>query len=314
MLKGVSWSDFRSCIVEWLNCGQVAVKQFVLGVGCQKGGTTWLHDQLRKSIYFEGGIEKEYHIFDAINIDVCHHFHKTRERLLLDAISAGEKPSSRLFYLNHFYHHPSAYFLYFDSLWSRSESVTTVGDITPTYSGLGVNALRDIKAGLEEKGFDVKVIFLMRDPFERIWSSVRMNKRYLADRKQSRIRRFLGGTANQGRRYSDQEILLSAYKSKEVEMRTRYDLTIQNLEKVFEPNQIFYSLYEDLFRQETIERLSWFLNLDPGVFDVGYTSNVSPKTDEVDDEIRLKICSYYHGVYEFISKRFDVSGKWHNVK
>ena len=40
-------------------------KVFILGVGCQKGGTTWLHKQLDKHPNVNMGFTKEYHVFDA---------------------------------------------------------------------------------------------------------------------------------------------------------------------------------------------------------------------------------------------------------
>jgi hypothetical protein len=41
-------------------------KIFILGVGAQKGGTTWLHRQLNNNKNIDLGFRKEYHIFDAI--------------------------------------------------------------------------------------------------------------------------------------------------------------------------------------------------------------------------------------------------------
>lgn len=43
--------------------------------------------------------------------------------------------------------------------------------------------------------------------------------------------------------------------------RTRYENTIYNLEKVFNKDYIFYSLYENLFNLETFSRLKIFLNI-----------------------------------------------------
>ena len=49
-------------------------KVFLLGVGCQKGGTTWLHGQLAKHPEVDLGFTKEYHIFDALHIDDMKYF------------------------------------------------------------------------------------------------------------------------------------------------------------------------------------------------------------------------------------------------
>ena len=42
-------------------------KTFILGVGAQKAGTTWLHRQFKKNATFNLGHRKEYHVFDAID-------------------------------------------------------------------------------------------------------------------------------------------------------------------------------------------------------------------------------------------------------
>ena len=41
-------------------------KDFILGVGCQKGATTWLRRQLNKHETCDFGFRKEYHVFDVL--------------------------------------------------------------------------------------------------------------------------------------------------------------------------------------------------------------------------------------------------------
>ena len=59
------------------------------------------------------------------------------------------------------------YFNYFKHLLSKP-AIKLTGDITPSYSMLDSNAFADIKNGLESVGLRVKVVFLMRDPVERL--------------------------------------------------------------------------------------------------------------------------------------------------
>lgn len=47
-------------------------KTFVLGLGHQKCGTTWLYHYLSQSRRFKGGIKKEYHIWDALDVPSMH--------------------------------------------------------------------------------------------------------------------------------------------------------------------------------------------------------------------------------------------------
>ncbi len=41
---------------------------FALGLGCQKGGTSWLHDYLAASPQCDPGFRKEYHVFDGLDL------------------------------------------------------------------------------------------------------------------------------------------------------------------------------------------------------------------------------------------------------
>ena len=41
-------------------------KFFILGVGAQKAGTTWLANQLEKASFFSNGGIKEFHVFNKL--------------------------------------------------------------------------------------------------------------------------------------------------------------------------------------------------------------------------------------------------------
>ena len=41
-------------------------KFFILGVGAQKAGTTWLASQLEKASFFSNGGIKEFHVFNKL--------------------------------------------------------------------------------------------------------------------------------------------------------------------------------------------------------------------------------------------------------
>ena len=50
---------------------------FLLGVGAQKAGTSWLHDQLDRRKDADFGFLKEYHVFDALELE---HFSSFRPK------------------------------------------------------------------------------------------------------------------------------------------------------------------------------------------------------------------------------------------
>ena len=278
-------------------------KNFILGVGCQKGGTTWLYSQLNNCINTDMGFTKEYHIFDAL-------YMKESKGLLernLQKFSEIAQAPAKLSQKDHnllkqitFYLDTSNYYDYFDYLWYRSgPEVTTVGDITPAYSALPTACFQKIKTNLEAKGFNVKVIFLMRDPIERCWSMIRMKNRLNRVPTQNKV------TGN------GQKQLRQAYKTKQCQNRTRYELTIKNLESVFNSQNIFYGFYETLFEDTTLNRLKEFLNLSHFSPDVTHKTNVSPKGDKkLNEALARKIFDFYKDTYLYCDERFGTQMIW----
>lgn len=47
---------------------EAAGKTFLLGVGAQKAGTTWLYDYLNDHPQTDMGLYKEYHLFDNLHV------------------------------------------------------------------------------------------------------------------------------------------------------------------------------------------------------------------------------------------------------
>lgn len=291
-------------------------KIFVLGVGCQKGGTSWLHSQLKKHDNFDTGFTKEYHIFDTLN-DIGNFkavFLRKQEALkkvLLSSDKFQKKHSNALLHLS-FYLDTNNYFNYFDNLWRfGGKNISHVGDITPAYAALKPDAFRVIKTGLESRGFVVKVIFLMRDPIDRCWSKVRMNQR----NQETPGTRKYQAMKNSPDRFKRQEALLEGGFSKTgCEMRTRYDLTIKNLESVFSVEDIFYGFYENLFDNRTAKSISSFLNID---FDPDFDHKINVsinKEQALSSDLERKVFEHYRETYKFCDGKFDVRNLWGGFK
>ncbi|MEX1188176.1 MAG: hypothetical protein WED33_02895 [Bacteroidia bacterium] len=194
------------------------------------------------------------------------------------------------------------YYDYFDHLWFKGGGqITTVGDITPSYCSLPAPVLSDIKRELERRGFTVKVIFLMRDPIERIWSMVRMIRR---NKLKSNPSLEIS---------SELKHLERIYVQPGCEANTRYEMTVTNLELVFDQENIFYSCYENLFEDETIDQLAAFLGLADFTPDKVLKVNNSDKSEslmELNEELASKLFSYYRETYEFCFKRFGIKELW----
>jgi Sulfotransferase family len=266
-------------------------KTFVLGVGAQKAGTTWLHAYLNSYACSDFGMHKEYHIWDAVYSELCAEFKVTPEMLVEPAGTElmASNPNALRYAMQNF---PGVYEGYFSSLIA-SDSKWITGDITPAYASLTRDALLQVKQRIESAGMAVKVVFLMRDPFERCWSAVRMYKRTAA----------LAG--------SDEDCLEQNYRSDQFNFRSSYHKTIQALESVFPPDAIFYGFYENLFTEATLDRLSRFLGIPAHYAVIDQSLNASPKSEPCRSDLRQEVMHYYADVYAFCQKRFpEVRELW----
>ena len=252
---------------------------FVLGVGAQKSATTWLHKQLRTQIFADFGFTKEYHIWDAMFLPQCEQF------LIGDQYGDWFKPvESYRKTLQLMQTQDNVYEHYFKSL--LSDSVFMTGDFTPAYSMLKAEHFLIIKNRLENAGFDVKVIFQMRDPVERIWSSIRMRQ---ATKNLDKVDFW---------KYVSQ-----VYKSNHIVERARYDKTILELNAVFDSSNIHFDFFERLFEPAAVDRLNKFLGVE--LQNINPTEKVNPSNHiSIPEYLTLECRDYYAEVYDFCNNRF----------
>jgi len=146
---------------------------FLLGVGAQKAGTSWLHKQLHRRPDADFGCLKEYHVHDARTIPALARFRRVDIRLKDPHTWLQPRSWMRQWFI----HNPNRYTDYFAWLLKRSRlksrQIRLTGDITPSYALLSAETLGEIKANFEQRSIPVKPVFLMRDPLERLISSQR---------------------------------------------------------------------------------------------------------------------------------------------
>ena len=209
---------------------------FLLGLGAQKAGTSWLHAQLNRRRDADFGFLKEYHIHDALTLPNAG-FSGRRGRSLL-------KP--RTWRRQRFLERPERYYAYFTSLL-KHPGIRLTGDITPSYSGLSSNTLQAIQRGFAAQDIPVRPVFLMRDPIERIISSLRMHRR------------------KQGLRDSAGEIQalhqLCHERPERINLRSDYGHTLTALQNSFGLKHCFIGTYEQLFHQDCWAELCRFLGV-----------------------------------------------------
>lgn len=259
----------------------IADKTFFLGVGAQKSGTTWLSHYLASSgkvATFEQ--VKEYHVWDALHIPLC----KAR---LVDRKDRHLRPDWNIRY--HLQQSPENYFDHFISLMD-SQSKSMSFDISPSYAGLSRDVFALIQRSFAQRNVLTKCIFLMRDPVDRCWSSARK-----------------GSLRRTGKRDVSEEEILALAATAEAEMRTRYDLTMGELEAAFAPDRLYCGLYEEIFVLRDIARLSAFCNVEARPTLLEKPVFASEKGQPLSDEARRTIAARYRHVYEFMAKRFPAT-------
>ncbi|MEV7428907.1 sulfotransferase [Nocardioides sp. NPDC092400] len=276
---------------------------FLLGVGAQKGGTSWLHDYLQASPQFDPGFRKEYHVFDGLDLP---HSSYVRERVLRQAErarlarEAGEPYDEGRLLRASFYTDPGAYPDYFAGLL-RAPGTRLTADVTPSYALLGEERLASVRRSFEERGVRCVAVFLMRDPVDRVWSSVRMS--------------YDRGRGTEGR--TAEERTLEVHRQDYHRLRSRYDLTLDRLDAAFAPGLVHLELYERLFRPEAVEELCGFLCIDAHPAQVGKRVNATP-TDAVLPEATVReVAATYAPVYDAVARRFpdvDLERLWPSAR
>ena len=269
-------------------------RTFLLGVGAMKAGTTWLHDYLAASPQCQPGLRKEYHVFDSLDL--------AKEPYLLSRVVAKAhasldevaraRPTDPTFLVQAaMIADEQLYFDYFTALLARSAATRLTLDITPGYALLSPARLAGIRASFEQRGVHAVAAYLMRDPVERIWSQVRMQKRRRPENNP--------GTA--------EELVAVRYAEPTYAERTRYETTVRNLDEAF-GEAAFYGFYEELFAPDTaageVARLSAFLGIDHRDPDLSAEFNVSPRSAELPESTVRAVAEHFRPTYELVASRF----------
>jgi hypothetical protein len=226
------------------------------------------------------GFLKEYHVWDALHTLECINFR----------VSAAQRMSSKAEELRWLMQNDTEkYFEYFSYLLNLPNKNITM-DITPSYASLKRAIFSKIIRGFALRSIECKAIFLLRDPIERCWSSARMVKR----------------NAMLGTSVSSNEVLAYAL-SRESEIRTRYDITIEELSSSFEKNRLYIGLYEEMFDNSKLTQISEFCDVSLNSQFSKKHINAGGKREDVDVKIKEKIAKHYKSVYDFAEREFPQS-------
>jgi hypothetical protein len=267
---------------------------FVLGVGAQKAGTSWLYSQLARTKNFAPFEAKELHYWDNCYSQYSEQV-QTEEDIQnwFTASNPSEIGSPREVTGEDYFskireasRRPRGFF--------GSEKI--VADITPAYSGLPVFVWRNILDQLQKQQIEYRVVYLLRDPVLRITSALNMNAR------RNNLRGFVRGVSGVDQFSS---IAREVAASWHFQSRTRYELTLQNLDSVFPPDKVFVGFQELISSAQQHQQLQDFLGFSIRHFDY----QTRPQTDEgymhLNRETASAVASSYVSTYIAMRDRYS---------
>jgi hypothetical protein len=240
-----------------------------LCVGIHKGGTTWLYQQLDSHPDFWMPPLKELHYFDQLSRVQRPSSSRCRDerdlRFLESINSLSAKPHIDL-------EHYARLF--------EAKGPLLSGDISPNYSTLSIEVIRKIVGYFP----NLKVIFLARDPVERLWSHLSMEVRY------HQIEAFdVTDIDEVNRNVLRRGMLLRSYPSAVVVRWKRY----------VHPDRFRIYFFDDLERNPAELRCSilHFLGCDPekpsGRLRADHNSDAKRKKLRLTDKVRSRVAQFF---------------------
>jgi hypothetical protein len=226
-----------------------------LCIGAQKGGTTWLYENLKAHPEVCLTQLKEVRYFDTRSFSLsqlCRMY--TWKQVLKNNLIKGifrQSPAQTYWYFSYLFYRRSD--SWYSSLFRNCDG-RVIGDITPSYSMLGEKEIEHVASIMPR----AKIILLLRNPIERTWSHARMDLRIGVNSHLSRLQRtsIKSVTLDEWRRHFDSHysVRYSDYLS-----------ILQKWRSQFPATQVFIGYLEEIENTPVsfLEKLSEFLGIEP---------------------------------------------------
>jgi hypothetical protein len=276
---------------------QMTQRCFILGVGAQKAGTSWLSDYIRSDPgYRHGPIQaKELHIWDRADLPIAWDLPRLTDIEASPRWKALAKQvlrSYERFLLTRMARDHDLYFNYFDRILNTGGIAS---DMTPAYAALSSDRLEMIQSAFASRGITTKCVFVMRDPVGRCVSAFKMNRQ----------RARLGAPSEAVRAEGTPDAAFIEYiHSEHCRLRTRYEATIEALTAVFDPKDTAILFYETMFEPETLRGISQALGVTYRPHLVEKAVNKSRKDIVLDRCCLVDCAKLYESTYDAIAARY----------
>ncbi|WP_045389788.1 sulfotransferase [Falsirhodobacter sp. alg1] len=248
-------------------------------VGAAKAGTSWLFDQLagHPQCHLRG--IKELHYFDT-----AHHGQWAAETQRIERRvlrSRGALLADLVDWLAVLQRGRLSLRAYLDYLTAGRGDKRVVADFTPSYSLLPQRILSRLFALGQ-----VKMLYLLRDPVERLWSHVRMDAQRMSRSAADAARMF--GRALNGRGAAIQ--------------RSDYAQSLSRLDAAAPKDALMVGFYEELMTPGMMDRLARFLGISPirAEYDVRVHEG---QAMVLPSDLRARAIEVLRPQYEFVARR-----------
>ncbi|KPQ08119.1 MAG: Sulfotransferase domain [Rhodobacteraceae bacterium HLUCCA12] len=222
--------------------------RLLLGIGAQKAGTSWVHHNLRAHPACRPGPMKELHYFDYVagNKRTGRVLRNRKSHLLAvmgrkDRIAGVQRLSEICEAPDD--NHQSYVDLMTDGLRPGQVAI----DITPSYMTLKAEHFQTM-AGLG----DTRFLLLLREPVARLWSAIRMRMAKKIDDEtqfEAACQELLDRIIDEG---DGREIAKGDYAK-----------ALSRLKRAVPDERLLVLFFEDLFCQQSLDRICAFLEIAP---------------------------------------------------
>ncbi|MEY8841411.1 sulfotransferase [Cribrihabitans sp. XS_ASV171] len=276
-------------------------KTFLICVGAAKCATSWLHHYLGSLPEVAVSPLKEIHFFDAkfsahalgdmeglATARLAYHLEQPGDT----AANLRAWPSFRasldrvqMIYDN------NAYLAHFARLCTPATRAFC--DLTPSYSAIGPEGFAYMKWFCSTQKFRLRILFLMRDPVDRLWSQLR----HLQQMKPA------NDVAVKWPRALD---------SAAIQARADYRGIVSTLDTTFPAEDIQYLFYETLFAEASLRRLCEFIGVPYRPGDATEIRNRTSVTLPLPEDARAAFHAQLAPQYAFCRDRFggEVPTEW----
>jgi hypothetical protein len=270
----------------------------LFGIGAQKAGTTWLCAFMaaHPSIHMARG--KELHYWNSVRPPHDAFPRQEGVRALQAARAAGQAQAVAYAELRLAMHGDGAppHARYADALFAGYAGQPVVCDFTPAYARLTTPTFREMAA----LAADVRFVFLMRDPVDRLLSGLRMQLRWLR-----------GGAEPDGAALAAAVGAALDNPADPHVARSRYDVTLRQVQAAVPERRLFCGFFETLFDQAETDRLCSFLGVGPRRADVAARVHAGGAAADLPPGVLARAASVLAPAYAFVRGNFrNVPAAW----